>query len=270
MNELLVITEEHLQITRILRVLKERTVKGHVIPRNKFRHSDCLVCVYNGKAVYSFSTHTVTVNTGDILYISKNSTYTYDILTETYEYIYLDFDFEISENVIGKSDIFPMKSKRAYLCSSFEKMNNLWLLKPIGYYEQCMAELYQVYSKLIQIKKLPYASPNARNLSSKAAMYIAEHCTEEEFKICQVVKELSCSDAHLRRIFKRDFGMSPTAYATNIKLEKAKSLLCNTDYGITQIADIVGFNDIYYFSRMFKQFCGCTPTEYRCQKKTLY
>lgn len=266
MNSLFSISDEHIHVRKIRNILKEYVVKGHVIPPDKHRRCDCLVYVFGGNAVYAFSTHRVRVTEGDILFIAKGSSYEYDILSETYDYIYLDFDFDYPADVEAKSHCVSMKTEKNACYYLFDRMYKLWLLRTAGYYEQCMSDFYQIYSKMIQVENAPYANSASRNVSARAAMYIAQNCTDREFQISQVAREVACSDVHLRRIFKRDFGITPVAYSTKVRLDKARSLLDNTQYSITMIADMTGFKDAYYFSRIFKQNLGCTPTEYRSRK----
>lgn len=257
------ITDAHLPVSDIYLVLREYMVRGRVVPRNEKRHSDCFVCVYGGKAVYRFTTHTITVTAGDILYIAKGSTYYYDVLTDRYDYIYFDFDFLFPETMHGFSERFPMNTGRSCFHTLFERMNNRWLLDAPGNYERCMSDFYQIYAKLVQLSKMDYVPASCRVLSENAAAYIEKNCTQPEFRIAQVAQAMGCSEVHLRRSFRRDFGTAPVDYARRLKLEKARSLLDNTDYSITQIAEMTGYQDAYYFSSTFRKIVGCTPTEYR-------
>ena len=65
------------------------------------------------------------------------------------------------------------------------------------------------------------------------------------------------------RIFKEYTEMSPKEYLSNLRLEKAKMLLCNTDLIIKEIALSVGFSNYLTFEIAFKEKNGLSPTEYR-------
>ena len=65
------------------------------------------------------------------------------------------------------------------------------------------------------------------------------------------------------RCFKDFTGTSPQAYLTDIRLEKAKDLLSNAPFQIGEIAELVGYSDPLYFSRIFKKKTGCSPKEYK-------
>lgn len=64
-------------------------------------------------------------------------------------------------------------------------------------------------------------------------------------------------------IFKEVYGTTPIRYINRIRLRKAKELLVNTDANVSEIAELVGFQSIHYFSRFFKGKENCTPMEYR-------
>lgn len=65
------------------------------------------------------------------------------------------------------------------------------------------------------------------------------------------------------RAFKQKFGASPIRFFNQLKLERAKELLQNTDKPMSSIAMEIGINDMSYFSRFIKQQTGLSPSEYR-------
>ncbi len=65
------------------------------------------------------------------------------------------------------------------------------------------------------------------------------------------------------RIFKKETGMSLTQYINEQRLLMAGHLLKHSDYNINYVADLVGFENLSYFTRLFKKNTGFTPSEYR-------
>lgn len=72
-----------------------------------------------------------------------------------------------------------------------------------------------------------------------------------------------CSESYLSRIFKRRIGVNVNTYVHKVRLELAKKPLCNSNESIAEIAASVGFEDPNYFSRVFTQIIGISPTEFR-------
>ena len=56
--------------------------------------------------------------------------------------------------------------------------------------------------------------------------------------------------------------MSPNSYFISLKIDAAKDMICNTDLNFTQIAENLGFTTIHYFSKLFKDKVGISPSEY--------
>lgn len=69
--------------------------------------------------------------------------------------------------------------------------------------------------------------------------------------------------AHLFRLFKEKFNMTPHRYVNSLRINYAKTLLETTSIYITDIAPAVGFQSNDTFTRAFRSFEGCSPSEYR-------
>lgn len=78
-----------------------------------------------------------------------------------------------------------------------------------------------------------------------------------------LANRLHCTRQHFARLFKTFKGCTPQVFIVNTRIEAAKGLLHSSNYTIGRIAEIVGYRDIYYFSRQFKQKTGVSPSEYR-------
>ncbi|MBI9016375.1 MAG: helix-turn-helix transcriptional regulator [Phycisphaerae bacterium] len=71
------------------------------------------------------------------------------------------------------------------------------------------------------------------------------------------------SPAYLSAIFSKTMGTSPIQYINKKKIESAQTLLLSSRLTLYEIAHLSGFNDEYYFSRMFTKIVGCPPGKYR-------
>ena len=65
------------------------------------------------------------------------------------------------------------------------------------------------------------------------------------------------------RNFKQVTGKSPMQYILNIRINNAVSLLESTDYNVTEIATIIGYDNPLYFSRIFTKQKGVSPSAFR-------
>jgi len=71
------------------------------------------------------------------------------------------------------------------------------------------------------------------------------------------------SREYISRRFKQEFGENISDYIARVRIEKAKQLLLSPNLRIAQIAEIIGYQDEKYFSKVFKKMVGQSPNEYR-------
>lgn len=79
----------------------------------------------------------------------------------------------------------------------------------------------------------------------------------------EIARLFQYSSSHFTAIFKKKTGLSPIDYFINMKIHYACQMLSQSDLKIKEIADKVGYDDPYYFSRLFKQIMSKSPKEYR-------
>lgn len=106
------------------------------------------------------------------------------------------------------------------------------------------------------------AGTSASKRLGGALQYISEHYTEK-ISIADLAGVCYVSEYYFCRFFKNVTGLSAVNYINSLRVEKAMSFLNNTSAGVTEIALKVGFDDVNYFSRVFKKLMGVSPTEYR-------
>jgi len=101
-----------------------------------------------------------------------------------------------------------------------------------------------------------------RHLLDRAMRYIDQHFCEN---LDQKELALLCglTPSRFSQLFKEVHGVCYLEYTLGKRLEFAKDRLDNTQMPITSIGYDAGFRDPSYFARAFKQFVGCTPSEYR-------
>lgn len=71
------------------------------------------------------------------------------------------------------------------------------------------------------------------------------------------------STSWFNKSFKTAVGTTPMNYILSIRIRNAQMLLETTDYNISSIASMVGYENAFYFSRLFRKHIGLSPAEYR-------
>lgn len=83
-----------------------------------------------------------------------------------------------------------------------------------------------------------------------------------EIPLAQLAEMFHYNEKYLGRVFKKTVGMSFRQYINYLRVERAKELLFATDSNILDVALMAGFNNVTYFNRIFREFEGCSPSEY--------
>jgi two-component system response regulator YesN len=100
-----------------------------------------------------------------------------------------------------------------------------------------------------------------RRLIAKAKRYILDHYMER-ITLEQVASAVNISPGYLSTIFRQSTGVCFTNYVTGVKIDQAKRLLRETDCKIYEVSEMLGYQNAYYFSKVFKKIVGMTPSEY--------
>lgn len=96
-----------------------------------------------------------------------------------------------------------------------------------------------------------------------ACNFMKEHMMEEELAIIQVAESVYLNPVYFGRVFKAVMGMSFKQYLLQIRMERAKQLLLDTSMTVTDICQEVGIPNASYFAKLFKQYTGTLPSEYK-------
>ncbi|NGM82446.1 helix-turn-helix transcriptional regulator [Paenibacillus sp. 7124] len=105
------------------------------------------------------------------------------------------------------------------------------------------------------------ASPIVRS----AIKYIKEN-HQQKITLEKIAQYCYISNYHLAHVFKKEVGVGCVDFLNQVRIEKAVFLLETTDLSVNQIAGHVGFQDANYFTRKFKRYMNCSPTEYRAAR----
>lgn len=102
----------------------------------------------------------------------------------------------------------------------------------------------------------------------EAALAEIKGSLHEKINLAKLAGNYYLSYVQFFRRFKAATGATPQEYIAGLRLNKAKSLLSDTDLPIKQIAKNCGFSSEYYFSNFFHKYCHMPPTQYRVVIRT--
>lgn len=103
---------------------------------------------------------------------------------------------------------------------------------------------------------------NSRNEVTRAKSYIYEHYNED-ISVEILADLVYLSPGYFSYIFKKETGENVSRFIRCYRMEKAKELLSGTNKKIVQICKETGFSNVSYFCKSFREYCGCSPEQYR-------
>ncbi|MCI6888285.1 MAG: AraC family transcriptional regulator [Lachnospiraceae bacterium] len=231
-----------------------------------------LLYIASGKAHFYFNGVEEIVTAGNmVLYRPKEEQryYYYGIdHTEVYwvhftgynvKNILRKYGFKDQEHVIHTGT--SLDYKKIFL----QMIQELKLCKPD--YEEFL--VFCLQTLFILIHRLQEKQPRQKNPFLMDEMDTAVRYFHENYhlpiRIDQYAGTHGMSVSWFIRNFKDYTGATPAQYILSLRISNAQSLLENTSYNVTEISNIVGYENPLYFSRVFKKQCGMSPSEFRRQ-----
>lgn len=101
----------------------------------------------------------------------------------------------------------------------------------------------------------------------KAVFYLEGHLSEK-IHLSEVAEAAEISEAHLSRQFKKETGFSMTSWVNRKRVDRAKTMLSENRQSVTDVAMACGFENLNYFSKVFRELTGETPLSYQRHHKT--
>lgn len=105
--------------------------------------------------------------------------------------------------------------------------------------------------------------PAAKEIMPLIRDYVEANFFSDDISLDRLSKKFFMSPYQISRLFKAEFGENLQSFLLRIRLEKAKQFLETSSLPVHDIAELVGYQDVKYFFRIFKKWTGITPAEYR-------
>jgi len=94
------------------------------------------------------------------------------------------------------------------------------------------------------------------------SIFFMQKNLHQSIKIKDIAEHVQLSESHLSKLFKNKTGSAPMDYFINLKMQEAIRLLSNQSMRIKEVAFSLGYNDPFYFSRIFTKHIGVNPTSF--------
>lgn len=245
--------------------------------RPKGRLDYQLLYIASGKAYFYFQGRKEIVSAGNmVLYRPKEEQRYYYYGADHTEVYWVHFTGNNVKNILRKYGIpdgvhtihtgTSLDYKKIYL----QMIQELKLIKP--HYEEVLVHYLELL--FVMISRLQEKKPKHKTTFLIDEMDLAVthfHANyNHPMNIEAYARSRGMSISWFIRNFKDYTGSTPTQYLLSLRISNAQSLLESTSYQVSEIAEIVGYDNPLYFSRLFKKQCGVAPTEFRKQLRKDY
>ena len=199
------------------------------------------------------------IKSGDILFLPYNIEYHSSwIESQNGHYFTVEFILEYpnGDNLNLFDDIHYLFNDTGKFRGIFEEMKNTVLNSAPGFHLKFQEQLMHLF----YIMAMHIKEADIRYIDIQSAISVIENNLNDELDINKLAEMCCMSPATFRRKFLKYSSMSPIKYRNFLRLTKARELIYTGLYQISEAAAIVGIDDVYYFSKLYKNQFGISPS----------
>lgn len=228
-----------------------------------------LFFILGGKGQFLIDDQLYPVDVNNLVIINPNVTHTeVSLNAQPLEYIVLGIEgvelvtSDVSNGQFSILDHYESMDISSCLRNILREMEQ----KNTGYEDVCQAYMEILIIRLMRSTALSVPTePQTLSVNRQCAAvrrYIDLHF-KETLTLEQLAEEAHMNKFYLAHAFKREYGISPINYMISRRIEESKYLLAETDLSMSQIAQLLGFSSLSYFSQVFRRTQEISPKEYR-------
>lgn len=228
-------------------------------PRDiKARKSHIVIFVTEGVACHDFDGKKIETSKGSFIFIPQG--YSYKFYPETDDvcsYITLSFYADIEDAYPVKYSIEGLPDADNFATNYYKS----WRTGTLVSKHRCLSMLHTLIAHILWIENTSYSNKTKRKIIEPAVIHLENHIFDHDLRIDTLPALCNISPSYFRKIFSSVYGTNPQNFIEDKRLTYAKSLIENdaTDT-ISEIAEMVGYNDPLYFGKVFKKKYGVSPS----------
>jgi len=234
-----------------------------------------LFYIVGGKGQFLIQDQLYPVDVNNLVIINPNVTHTeVSLNAQPLEYIVLGIEgieLATSENSNGQFNILD-HIESVEISGCLRNILREMEQKNTGYEDVCQAYMEILIIRMMRNTALVVPTePQVTSTNRQCAAvkrYIDLHF-KEALTLDQLAEEAHINKYYLSHAFKREYGVSPINYMITKRIEESKYLLAETDLSTSQIAQLLGFSSLSYFSQVFRRTQSVSPMEFRHNAKNL-
>jgi AraC-like DNA-binding protein len=215
---------------------------------------------YNANEAYDSYQYSIRINNPGEVHYGKSEQWshanfypTIEIIADIYEQIFFEKKIPcFQRHIINNPELFA--KLHSFFDSYFKGDNELIietkLIEAISFLILNNTIYTKRYKEIYEDKKI-----------IKDTYELIKDSIDTNFNLETLASNVNLSKYHFIRLFKKEFGITPHAFIINERLNRANSLIKNSNISISEASIQVGFNDQSHFTRNFKKYFGYTPSK---------
>lgn len=249
----------------------------HYRERRKGCEDNILIYCLQGKGHYILGDKRYEVNCNEFVIIPATETYMryWADLKDPWTIYWIhytgpaiaDFNHQLGVNVNTGPTLIPFNARALeiwqYIYQTIEAGFNLANLCKANF---CLYHFIATF--LFQQHDVAESNEDKNDVIAKTIQQMRNNL-DKKFSVEKMAQSHKVSVSHFSTLFRKATGMPPNDYFIHIKMQAACQLLYNSNDKIRDIALTLGYDDPYYFSRIFKKSIGSSPEQYRLNVKNI-
>jgi len=152
------------------------------------------------------------------------------------------------------------------LIDDFQDLVDIGRSEPPAFQQRLGALVVTLLAQIRSFAKEKKFGSDTEEIVRRARFRLMENL-HAPLDIEEFARELGLDYASFRKLFKAYTGLSPYQYFLQLKIHRAQHLLQEDTLSVKEVAYMLGFDNQYYFSRIFKKKTGCSPSEWQHQRR---
>lgn len=210
-----------------------------------------------GSASFLHNGFNAVTNPGDVFYMPAY--YSYDA---EYKAINKILVIHFESDLSSKMENYQLNNSHI-VSVLFHRLYDTWNKKADGYYYSALSVMCEILEN-ISVQQSPLLRNDTIKAFENAVEYMEEYYTSSEFSVKKMIAKAHMSNTYFRKLFLSKFSTTPAKYLISKRLILADKLLSTGKYSIKDVAEMSGFRDVKYFSRVVKKEYGFPPSKLYC------
>lgn len=226
-------------------------------------HCTNLTYILKGEAIYYIDGKEYHVYPGDILYTKPECRITaHSFPDKLVEAQCMSFHMHIFDN---HPDTLPLETVthigyHPELHSLYSELQKNWLLRAPGYKLRVQAYLMLILDRIFQIT-VYQKDFHINDHRIRQAMDFILTNYNKPLTLADVAEHVDLSPMYFGNLFKQQTGESFRQYLCSIRLNQAENMLLSGEYRVGEVAELCGFSDAFYFSKVYREQKGISPSK---------